>query len=780
MAPSRGGVPGQYLTPYNVAVSYGNPGARIVQGNGADWFGPFNPIAPTAPQEVKGREWDFPSGFNLATQPRTYEPVTFHTLRALADGYDVLRLVIETRKDQVGRMSWSIKSRDAKAKDKGDSRIAAITAQLKRPDGERGWNDWIRSVLEDLFVIDAPSVYLDRTNGGKLYALRQIDGATIKPVIDDWGRTPQPLVIGGKTIYPTAYQQVLKGIPAVDYTAKDLLYRPRNKRVNHAYGYGPVEQVMTTVNIALRRQLFTLSYFTEGNVPDSIIQVPETWTPDQILTFQKHWDGYFTGDMATRRRAKFVPGGVGKGMFETKQPELTGEFDNFLHRIICFAFSVSPQALTKMMNRASADTQKEIAEEEGLQPILQWIKEFVDDLIAQEFEAADLEFAWDTDDSVDRTTQATILTGYVSKGIMVINEARDELGLDPLPDPEASQAMIITATGMVPLNSFAQNQQQAASQMQANAEAKAKMEAARPQHAGDNTPPEDDSAEKLAKQSGGAAESDPFSREIISTAETAIAGMLTKALARVAAKAGDMLKSEFGKLAKADPPPDESDQTDRGDRIADDISIHIDLSDLQDAAPAIGDELATVAADTVTGGFAQLGVEDRVDLVNQVNDRAVDAARDRAAELVGMTKNADGEYVVSSNTEMAITDTTREALRTTIADGLADNIGVQALIEVISDSFAFSPKRAATIARTEVSRVNGMASLMSYVAIQATGVTVKKSWLVAPTGCCDICGANAAQGPIKLETAFESGDQFPPAHVNCRCALSPVVGDADQ
>ncbi len=48
-------------------------------------------------------------------------------------------------------------------------------------------------LLEDLFVIDAPALYLRRDRAGALYALMPIDGATIKPVIDDLGRTPSPL-----------------------------------------------------------------------------------------------------------------------------------------------------------------------------------------------------------------------------------------------------------------------------------------------------------------------------------------------------------------------------------------------------------------------------------------------------------------------------------------------------------------------------------------------------------------------------------------------------------
>lgn len=32
------------------------------------------------------------------------------------------------------------------------------------------------------------------------------------------------------------------------------------------------------------------------------------WTPEQIKQFQDYWDPEFAGDLAKRRRAKFVPG----------------------------------------------------------------------------------------------------------------------------------------------------------------------------------------------------------------------------------------------------------------------------------------------------------------------------------------------------------------------------------------------------------------------------------------------------------------------------------------
>ena len=435
------------LDPYEVNVSFA---ARQRQGQGdLDWFGPLSPIAPAAPADVAGRQWDYPAGYNLTLEPRPYSPVSFATLRQLADGYDLLRLVIETRKDQVARMDWAIKPRGPV---KPDARIDQLTTFFRRPDGIHGWADWLRMLLEELFVIDAATLYCRRNRAGRLTALMPLDGATIKPVIDDWGRTPQPVRDGTQTIWPTAYQQVLKGFPAVNYSTRDLLYRPRNPRVNRAYGFSPVEQVVTTVNIALRRQLFLMDYFTEGNIPDSLIGVPDGWTPDQIGSYQKYWDAYFSGDAGRRRRAKFVPGGVAKTFVQTKEPELKNAFDDWLARIVCFAFSVSPQALVSQMNRATAEVQKTLAEEEGFAPILAWVKALIDDVLAAEFNASDLEFVWTPTDTIDPQVQETILSSYTSRGILTLNEARAMLGRDPLPVSAADTPMALTGTGYVPLN----------------------------------------------------------------------------------------------------------------------------------------------------------------------------------------------------------------------------------------------------------------------------------------------------------------------------------------
>src|SRR5215475_13244782 len=73
------------------------------------WFGPDLPMAPSAPAGTPPRMLDYPVGYNINIQPRNLEPISFAQMRGLADSFDLVRLCIETRKDQVSRMPWSFR-----------------------------------------------------------------------------------------------------------------------------------------------------------------------------------------------------------------------------------------------------------------------------------------------------------------------------------------------------------------------------------------------------------------------------------------------------------------------------------------------------------------------------------------------------------------------------------------------------------------------------------------------------------------------------------------------
>jgi hypothetical protein len=132
---------------------------------------------------------------------------------------------------------------------------------------------------------------------------------------------------------------------------------------------------------------------------------------------------------AARRGTMFVPG---RAPVDTKENALKDEYDEWLARVVCYAFSISPQAFVKQMNRATADTAKDIAAEEGLAPIMQWVKCLVDYIIAKYFNAPDLELGWDDERDHDPLQQAQINKIYVDAKVLHPDEVRADLGRDPL------------------------------------------------------------------------------------------------------------------------------------------------------------------------------------------------------------------------------------------------------------------------------------------------------------------------------------------------------------
>ncbi|HEX3884760.1 MAG TPA: phage portal protein [Stellaceae bacterium] len=402
-------------------------------------FSPGYPLVPTDPAQV--RVWDFPVGLNQIYTPRAYEPVSFAELRALADGHDITRLAIETRKDQLEKLEWSIKPRDEKnPRPDAPARIDKLIELWRFPDGDKPFATWLRESLEDVLVLDAPAFEIRRNRGGDVIGLDVVDGATIDLLIDDTGRRPRPPA--------PAYEQVIHGRPWKLLTTDDMLYLPRNPRPHKRYGYGPVEQIIMTVNIALRRQVQQLQHFTEGNVPPGMLSAPESWNVEQIRQFQEWFDSVLAGNTASRARLVWAPGGAKYSAF--KDPPVKDEQDEWLARVVCYAFSLPPNAFTRQINRATAETVQEASLNEGQAPLMGWVKRLADHVIQRVMGHADLEFVWNVDEPLAPQDQATMIEGLVKEGLFTRNEGRDKLGMDPMPDGDV--LMVDTLSGPVPLS----------------------------------------------------------------------------------------------------------------------------------------------------------------------------------------------------------------------------------------------------------------------------------------------------------------------------------------
>jgi HK97 family phage portal protein len=409
------------------------------------WFTPEMPLDPQHP-ETAGRRYDYMAGFNISTKPRRDSGIDFEQLRNLATYYDILRIIIDKRKDQISNFEWSIVPEDAKTGQKIDpktqAKIDMVRKFMEKPDGRLSWSRWLRMVIEDFLVLDAVALW-PVYKGNTCTAVEVVDPATIKLIIDASGRKPDPP-------YP-AYQQILHGVPASNYTRDELLYFISNPASNRLYGWSKVEQIVVTIQIGLRRELSQLQYFTDGNIPDAIAGVPDNWTPTQIGQLQQAFDAMLAGNTAERRKLKFVPGDASKiMMMRSEDANLKTEFDEWLVRVICFNFGVNPSPFLNQVNRATAQSAQEEAHEEGLGPSLAYIKNLVDTIIHKALRVEGVEFKWTMQSDIDAATQATIDDTYIKAGVYSIDEVRQRMGLEAL----GIDNMIFTGSGPVPVQMY--------------------------------------------------------------------------------------------------------------------------------------------------------------------------------------------------------------------------------------------------------------------------------------------------------------------------------------
>lgn len=372
--------------------------------------------------------WNYPYATNANWTPRKNALTPFSVLRSLAEVSDIIRICIETRKDQMCSLGWDIVPRDKKGQvDKHHAKINEARAFFLKPDKRRSFTTWLRMAIEDVLVIDALSVYRRRTRGGGLYSLELKDGSTFLPLLAEDGDYPLPPAV--------AFRQIINGVPIEggDCSLDQLYYRPRTVRTHTPYGLSPTEAVLLTVNAALNRELFNLQYYTEGNVPEGLLEVPKGFNTKQLIEFQDYLDEYLSGDLARRRKLKAVHEG-GSKVYQFKEPDFATLYDEWLLKVICAAYAVPPQEIgfTGDVNKATGQMQENVSYRRGVKPLGGFFKELFDEVLALDLGWPELEWAWTGGEVEDKLATAQTDAIYVGMGKVSVDELRLRDGQEPI------------------------------------------------------------------------------------------------------------------------------------------------------------------------------------------------------------------------------------------------------------------------------------------------------------------------------------------------------------
>ena len=167
----------------------------------------------------------------IATDRVETQP-TFDDLRRMAQ-HARMRPLIEQRKDRIAPAPWKFEPDSRYHRDHDTMMMCnRLTEMFAEPDGITPFQNWLRILLEDAFVLCGTSVYIHR--GSEKVFFRLMDFASVGLIRDQHGNQPP---LGA----PFAAQMV--GDEPILLTVTELLYAVRHQREGMVYGESKLEMI---------------------------------------------------------------------------------------------------------------------------------------------------------------------------------------------------------------------------------------------------------------------------------------------------------------------------------------------------------------------------------------------------------------------------------------------------------------------------------------------------------------------------------------------------------
>lgn len=808
--------------------------------NDLDWtepyvpFGPGRPIGPVPidprlPDTGRAlpRRSEYPVAWNLPGQGQPHVP--WVALRRFADQVDVARLCIGVRKKELTGIGWSIAVKEdlvqSIAQAQGDTparaRIA-VTQQMageierltkfwQRPDNinRLTFGEWLSQLLEEVLVLDALSIYPHPDLGGRLHSLEILDGATIKPLLDNRGAFPQPP--------QPAYQQVLWGFPRGEYTlsedqgdgvetmtSDELIYRPRERRTWTPYGFSAVEQALIAGDLYLKRQQWLRSEYTDGAIPAALMIPPEAlkWTPEQVRQYELAINAELSGQTQDRMRWRMTPPGVTIATPANFAERYNSQFDEYLIKLLCGFFDVLPSEIgfTPHSGLGGAGHQSgeaDSAMRRGNRPMLEWLADIFNEINHEYLGAPEeLTFNFDLGESEDIKMKADVAKSDISVGKRTLNDTRAEDGLPLYDFEEADEPFVLTPNGPI----FIRGSKAQADTMNEFAKVGAQAGIDQTKGSQEPKPPNSDGGEaertsEPPQATTKSVELDAFWRYAKGRQGRAWREFTFKSVEAGSAahlnelgKIGDLatLKTEIQKAAR----PKVKARTGPGLQSHKNLVAHFTKPIAQALAGAIDVQAIVehyyhgriLKAAQAPIPYDPRGLQEKLDeLTRQAWAAGQNSALDQLGKSVDWTTwtpgNAEAANLIKGRglrellnkqgvTIKSILDARMSQLGDKISEAIDNGWSVSQTTSMIQGLLE-DPSRAEMVANTETNRAMTASTMETY---GENGVQ-KVDWLLSGNPCPE-CEENADSGPIDYGDEWPNGD--PPVHPNCQCSLAPA------
>jgi HK97 family phage portal protein len=301
---------------------------------------------------------------------------------------------------------------------------------LNKPNNNQDLYEMIDQMIVHLYVSGNAYLYKERGQSGRItqvYLLRP-DRVSIKSTQKD-----------GVTGYEYEIEGSAYDLPVSDVQHLKLGVNPNND----LYGLSPLTVLASTINLDLSMTQYAKAFFMNAGVPSGMLKLKKRLqTQEEANTIRSRWRSQFStpsnyNSLAILDEdASYEPLSVDPG--NMAMPELRDTIESR----ICMAFGIPPIIIGSVvgLDRATYSNYKEARRsfwDETMIGLITKITRFLNYAIADEFPGNDqvtVDFAQVRSLVDDKDSLTTRINTQFTSGIITLNEAREELGYDPIED----------------------------------------------------------------------------------------------------------------------------------------------------------------------------------------------------------------------------------------------------------------------------------------------------------------------------------------------------------
>lgn len=361
-------------------------------------------------------------------------------LRHFAHTNEWIRVAIDRRKQQISQANWHI-ARIDDPNEKPDPRVVKAVGELFRyvnPKRE-SLRSLLDQVLEDLLVLDAGVIEIDKALGGAIKGLFAVDGATIAPD-PNWDGTDQKAV---------RYRQYIDDNVYASWRNDEMIYMMASPMTTSSIGWSKVETLIRIIEAELYGEDFDYDMLRQ-TAPAGVLQVGGL--PDaQVKEFRAYYDEEIAG---SRDIAIIGDGGDGEGELKfvsfTRSPAemQRAEYKKWLATKIAAVFQMDLGVfnLTEQIHKSIGEKQERLTDD-GHIALAKLVEEYFTREIVWQFDENHAFRFSDLNDH-DAITRGKLDEQYIRIGALTPNEIRARAGFKPVEWGDNPWAM---AKGMGPI-----------------------------------------------------------------------------------------------------------------------------------------------------------------------------------------------------------------------------------------------------------------------------------------------------------------------------------------